>query len=184
MLAGFWQYFDWQPGMGDPSLMGWLTVAAYYATALLCWLAARRAARPGRAVWHILALLMAVLGLVKQWNLLSAVTAAGRALALAQDWYAGRQALQLLCVAGVALPALLLLVWGVRRARGGWRASWLPLLGLLYLLAFVLVRATSLHQVDALLSLAPAGVRLNWLLEWLGIGLVAIPAGQFLRKAG
>ena len=64
------------------------------------------------------------------------------------------------------------------------RVDWLPLLGLLYLLAFVLLRATSLHQMDALINLAPAGVRLNWLLEWLGIGLVAIPAGQFLRKAG
>ena len=33
----------WVPGIGDPSLMGWLTVVAYFVTAFLCYRASRKA---------------------------------------------------------------------------------------------------------------------------------------------
>src|SRR5882672_1117833 len=34
---------DWSPGIGDPTVMGWLTVAAYFAASWLCVRAFRRA---------------------------------------------------------------------------------------------------------------------------------------------
>jgi hypothetical protein len=33
---------QWSPGIGDPSVVGWVTVAAYFVAALLCWRAYRR----------------------------------------------------------------------------------------------------------------------------------------------
>ena len=32
----------WVAGIGDPSVMGWVTVAVYFATAFLCFRASRR----------------------------------------------------------------------------------------------------------------------------------------------
>ena len=37
----------WEPGIGDPTLMGWFTVFAYFGTALLCYRALRKAKRAG-----------------------------------------------------------------------------------------------------------------------------------------
>jgi tellurite resistance protein TehA-like permease len=37
----------WSPGIGDPSFMGWLTVAAYLVAAWLCWRVFRRLRAPG-----------------------------------------------------------------------------------------------------------------------------------------
>lgn len=33
---------NWSPGIGDPTVMGWLTVVAYFVAAWLCWRALRR----------------------------------------------------------------------------------------------------------------------------------------------
>jgi hypothetical protein len=54
------------------------------------------------------------------------------------------------------------------------------LLGIGFLLTFVLVRAASFHHMDALLGYGR--VRLNWVLELSGITLVAMSALRQGRK--
>jgi hypothetical protein len=45
---------DWSPGIGDPTITGWLTVVAYFVGSYLCWLAFRvervRRGRPGQGL--------------------------------------------------------------------------------------------------------------------------------------
>ena len=73
--------------------------------------------------------------------------------------------------AGVAVAlAMLRLAWPMSQGRvcAG--------VGLAFLLAFVLMRASSFHHVDALLASTALGLRWNWILELSGIGAVATGA--------
>ena len=56
------------------------------------------------------------------------------------------------------------------------RAGWLMNSYFVLLVSFVLIRAASFHHVDLLLRAGP--VRLNWVLELGGIGLIALTSGS------
>ena len=71
----------WQPGIGDPSLAGWLTVLLYVLVGLLAFRVAGRVAFPvatrgrERSFWIIVGCLMLCLAVNKQLDLQSALTA-------------------------------------------------------------------------------------------------------------
>jgi hypothetical protein len=187
MLAFEAEEVRWSPGIGDPSMMGWLTVLAYGAAAALCWRALRaerRRADPVQRVaafWALLALGMIALGVNKQLDLQSLLTQVGRDLAQRDGWYAQRGGVQklfilgLLALAGVGGAAVL---WWLRRYLG---ELWIAALGAVAIATFVIVRASSFHKVDALLGTYVGGVKMNWVLELGGIGLVALGACVALR---
>jgi hypothetical protein len=178
----FLQQIRWRPTIGDPSVMGWLTVLAYGLAALTAWLAARRAARaPGMArgssgLWLLVALLMTGLCLNKQLDLQSLFTAIGRAIAWKQGWYEDRREFQKIFVIavlgasalGTGLLALLF--------RDFWKRHLLLAAGLVSLLTFIVVRAISFHHVDVFLGQRVSGMKMNWVLELTGIGLVWLAA--------
>jgi len=171
-----------QPGIGDPTFVGWLTVAAYFGTAALCGLVAVRGRGRARWLWWSLALLLVVLGINKQLDLQSWFTAVGRAISRAQGWYGLRRMLQfwfIVAVAGAFGALLLLAVWILRAEM---RRYWPALLGMSGLLGFVLVRAASFHHVDLLINRRVIGVRINWLLELGAIGLVFAAALREQRR--
>ncbi|MFZ1399059.1 MAG: hypothetical protein WAS33_19290 [Candidatus Promineifilaceae bacterium] len=159
----------WKPGIGDPTVMGWLTVLAYLLVALASWHRSRTVSPDAFPVeqrfWRRLTVIVLLLGVNKQLNFLTLFTMLGRSWAWQQQWYAGRQAVQLALVGIVVL--LLVTVAGIRL----WRLRRLPrryLLAqilILLLVGFVLVRATSLHAVDYYLYTPFAGIRLNWVVE-------------------
>lgn len=172
-------WLAWRPGLGDPSLMGWLTVAAYFAGAgLWFWrrpLAPARARNFGAALGYGLL----ILGINKLFNFTGVMTALLQGLAYQDQWYDQRRIGQTVFIA-------LLLAFGVVAAAYlfFWKIELSPslrvaLVGLVFLLALALGRAASLHAVDALLYRPIAGIKLNWVLELAGIGLASLPA---LRK--
>jgi hypothetical protein len=167
----------WRPGIGDPTVMGWVTVAAYFGVAILCFRRARKAKTSGGTeffFWAGLAALLVLLGINKQLDLQTFLTLTGRRIAVAQGWYEERRPVQFAFVAVVGLAALagLVLMW--RLVRGRSRELWVALLGFVLLLAFVIVRAASFHHFDALININIAGVRMNWILELGAIGLIAL----------
>jgi hypothetical protein len=180
----------WQPSIGDPTLMGWLTVAAYASGALLAFQSAQRAAREAALgshsstkaaqtktiarFWRALALLLLVLGINKQLDLQTLFTQLARDLALAQGWYEERRRYQVLFIAVVSVLGLLGTLGLAFALRKVARRIWLALLGIGFLVSFVLIRAASFHHVDLLLRAGP--VRLNWVFELTGIGLIALAA--------
>lgn len=178
MMAGL-VWLAWRPGLGDPSFMGWLTVAAYFAgAALWFWrrtLAPARVRKFGAALGYGLL----ILGFNKLFNFTGLLTALLQELAYQDQWYDQRRIGQavfiaLLLVFGVAVAAYLLFRTG--ELSPGLRVA---LVGLVFLLTLALGRAASLHVVDALLYRPIAGIKLNWALELAGIGLASLPA---LRK--
>lgn len=173
----------WRPGIGDPSLMGWLTVAAYLIAGVLCWrCAVKAAAHDGgtRAVWFLLAVVLLVMGVNKQLDLQSWVTQVGRDTVKAYGW--PKRAAQMWFIAGVAVAGPVVLGSVLWLARRSLRQLALALAGVLFLICFVMVRAVSFHAIDHMLGTRFAGAKLNWVLELCGIGCVALCAWLNLRR--
>ncbi|HVZ33497.1 MAG TPA: hypothetical protein VG963_13790, partial [Polyangiaceae bacterium] len=99
----------WHPGIGDPSVLGWLTVVAYFVAAVLAFRALRvhlgRARRGGASAqagdelllarfWGLVLAAMILLGINKQLDLQTLFTEIGRDLAHAQGWYETRRRYQ------------------------------------------------------------------------------------------
>lgn len=177
----------WHLVFGDPTLLGWLTLAAYLLAGLTCWRAHRSCrfgarmllnASPAEARhqerlahwWVGLGALMILLGLNKQLDLQTLLTEVGKDMALAQGWYAGRKQVKLAFVLllGLALGALgLVIAYAMRRL---WRRVMPSLLGVVLILGFAEVRAAVFYA----LSVAPASDLMTdpWFLEVAGISLV------------
>jgi len=164
----------WEIGIGDPTATGWITVLAYGAATVFCYLCQRRSEPgPNRRFWFWMALTMALLGINKQLDLQTWLTQTGRDWALEQGWYERRRLVQVLFVGWLALLGL---VAHVRLV------AWLKVLdayarlasaGLFLLGVFVMVRAVSFHHIDQLLRLRLDNVSMNVLLELSGICVVA-----------
>lgn len=171
--------FNWSPGIGDPTPMGWLTVVLYLAAAFTSYLIARRQPRPDaacapleRRIWLGLAVLLLALGINKQLDLQSALTEAGRVLAHRQGWYGQRGAVQLVFVSGLVIAGLVASVLLFRWARCVDGHTRLALHGAVLLLCFVVIRAASIHHFDRFIDSRLLGLRWNWILEVGGIAVI------------
>ena len=162
------------------SVMWWLTVIAYGVTAVLCLLVAIRITQhpsPSKhRYWFGLALGGLLLGINKQQDLTGILTRQVRETAWQDQWYFGRQPVQLAIVVAAGLIFGLFFFLLMRRVKMTSRWQGLALFGLVFLTGFALVRAISLHAIDAFLYRRIAGIQPNWIVELAGIALVALPA--------
>lgn len=163
----------WHPGIGDPNATGWITVAAYAAAVLLCYLCQRQA-QPGphRHFWFGLMLIMAALGINKQLDLQTWLTEIGRDLALQYGWYARRRVVQVLFIVAMVLGGLVVSAWLARRLKDLDAYARRAAYGLVVLGGFVLIRAASFHHVDRLLGFSWNHIAVNAVLELGGIGAI------------
>jgi hypothetical protein len=182
----------WHPSIGDPSLVGWITVLAYVTAALLAARSARAHGRPAAQAdvaearllarfWWALACALLALGINKQLDLQTLFTQVLRDLAQAQGWYERRRPYQVAFIAAIAVVGSLgtaLLAYSLRRVV---RRVWLAVLGVGLLVSFVMIRAASIHQIDVLLK--QGAVRLNWILELGSVSLIGLSALRELRRA-
>ena len=169
--------FAWTPGIGDPSPMGWITVAVYLGVAYLAARAARadRHVPRRRAWWIFVAVAFVLLGVNKQLDLQSALTETGRWLAHRQGWYEERRRVQLLFLASLAATATVGLSAMLFLLRHHLRRLWLSALGMAATVVFVLARASSFNGMNWLIGTEPLpGVRTNWILELGAIALVGL----------
>ncbi len=176
----------WSPGIGDPTVWGWIITAAYLAAGLLClrtwrteewaWLRGTPGLKP--RFWLLLGIGLLFLCINKQLDLQSLVTVIGRRMAKQQGWYAQHRGVQLAFVIAVGVAAIsagFATLWWVRRV---WRRYLIALIGAAYLGAFVVIRAASFHHVDTLLFKSALGPAANRLLELGGIVTIAFAAWQ------
>jgi hypothetical protein len=172
--------FNWTPGIGDPTLVGWLTVGLYFATSISCWKLRHKIELDGKRssneylAWRFIAILFLALGINKQLDLQTALTEAGRVVAHLQGWYEQRRSIQLdfigLVAATCVAAAITLLIW-MRRAP---LPTWLALIGTVLVFGYVLIRAASFHHIDRFIGESILGLRWNWVIEISGISLVFI----------
>lgn len=153
--------------------MGWLTVASYLLASLLAALVFRRRRERQRAFWFYIAIILAALAVNKQLDLQSALTVAGRCAAQAQGWYGERRSVQfifILAIIGASMVAALSLFWVMRRDLA---EIWLALIGFVFLLSFIAVRAAGFHHFDQFIGHEISGVRMNWVMEIGGVAMIA-----------
>jgi hypothetical protein len=154
-------------------VMWWLTVGAYGVTAVLCLLAALRT-KPTRRFWSGLALGTLLLGINKQQDLTGILTRLVRGAAWQEQWYFSRQPVQLAIITAAGLIFSFLFFLLVRKIKTESRWQRLALFGLVFLAGFAIVRAVSLHAIDAFLYRRVAGIQPNWFVELGGISLVSL----------
>ncbi len=189
----------WRPGIGDPSVMGWVTELAYLSTSLLAHRASASARKPARVAttvapfevaidrrlsvfWGFAAVALLLLGVNKQLDLQTWFTEVLRDLARAQGWYAVRRSYQVLFILAVLAGGVVGMVTVGYALRGGLRRVAGAVSGLGLVVVFVIVRAASFHHVDLWIGRGP--VRLNWILELGGLALVGVFAWRFSRPRG
>ena len=166
----------------DLTVWGWLVVAGYLAAAAIAvgagLLQHRRSEAPRRLEWFWYGLAVALLALAinKQLDLQSYGTEFGARRAVQGDWYGERQFVQTWFIRGVfgggVVVALALLLLLRRSSPQHWLAS----AGVVALLAFIAIRASSFHDVDILLRDRVGEIPLNTALEGGGILVIAIAA--------
>jgi hypothetical protein len=130
----------------------------------------------------VLTFLLLFLGINKQLDLQTLLGDVGRRTARAQGWYAERRVYQALFIAGVTAVGLMALGVFSWLGRREWRRNFVALLGTVFLYVFVLVRASSIHHVDAMLGWTWRGWTWNWILELGGIVVVALGAWLGRRR--
>jgi hypothetical protein len=178
---------EWSPGIGDPSVIGWLTTFAYFATAFGCWLVVKLTIKRGitqrieLSTWRALAAIFCLLGINKQLDLQSAFTVVGRMLAKDEGWYEQRRIVQLVFIVVIALLSGALVLGALYLARGASRHARTALIGFGAVSCFVVIRAASFHHIDQFLSFNLWRIRANWILELGGISLSGFAAHSRLR---
>jgi hypothetical protein len=167
----------WTPGIGDPTIAGWVTVATYFIIALLCFLARKSSTGPERHWWTGLVALMILMGINKQLDIQTLFTDIGRDLARSRGWYDQHRVVQVYFIIGLIVSGLITAVTlGMtvgRKSRAWARTAMLATCGLG---VFVLIRATSFHHVDEMLGLKLGGLRYNNILELGPLLLIALAA--------
>ena len=171
------QIYEWEPGIGDPTFVGWFTVAAYLVAAILCCVAALRARyfdRRAYRFWLWFTVFMVALGINKQLDLQSLFTAVLKQFAKSTGWYEDRRIFQgiFICIIAFFGLAFAAIAWI-------WTSRTLPqnrltLLGGIFLLSFIVIRAASFHHVDQILGRPLAFLHINHVLELGGIACVAL----------
>ena len=174
----------WRPGIGDPSLMGWLTVASYLACAVVSLSAGWTGRRMGKdgGFWFSICILMILLGINKQLDLQSLFTEIGRQVASHQGWMEQRRLVQfwfIVCLGSAAILSFSLLA---TLRTDLFRRHKMAFAGLFFLVLFIMIRAVGFHHVDKMLGSTFLDLRMNWLFELGGIYTVFLAAAVHLYR--
>lgn len=183
--------FSWD----DFGPSGWLMFLVYLMAAWLCFRNARGSvalaaagvrrlaqARSRRRFWMVLAVLLLLLGISRQFDLQALAANAVRTLLRADDVYGERSGLQIGLIAtigGFGTTGLLIALFSLRRAE---ISVLLALVGAALLVVFTIVRAVSLHDIDHFLARAVVPhVRFDALIELVPLTLIALASFAFSR---
>ena len=167
----------WEAGIGDPSVLGWLTFVGYGAAAFASVNCARGVSL-GREHWFwcVAAGFLLVLAANKQLDLQTLIVQIGRDVAIQQGWYAERRSAQLAFIVMLLAVAAASAAWLWFHVRGLAAVTRVAAFGLAMLVIFTGVRGSSFHHIDQLLGTDVDGVLLHRLMEVVGVTLVLTAA--------
>lgn len=182
----------WAPGIGDPTIMGWVTVVIYFGAAFLCfWAVLKTYANqdniiPGqdkalKLFWFCLSVFLIILGTNKQLDLQSLLTQVGKDMAIAQGWYEKRRVVQFLFIILIGGTGVIVLSVLIRKFWKMLDYVKVTLVGCVILFMFIMIRAMSFHHVDILINTRLAGIKMNWLFEIGGLSVILLGTIRYLR---
>ena len=166
----------WVPGIGDPTIIGWVTVAVYFIVAIICLKAAFTSnyEKPIKNFWLFLTLFLIALGINKQLDLQSLLTQIGKDMAISQGWYKDRRLVQAGFIILIGLLGITALTFLIKTYRNANFSIEIALTGCIILFSFILIRASSFHHMDIFINMKLVGVKMNWLLELGGLAIIGL----------
>jgi hypothetical protein len=115
---------------------------------------------------------MVILGMIKQFNLLTAITEIGRVIARSDAWMEQRRIVQ---ASAMVIVGVIFLITMIRILQIPFLENHsITVVGLGYLLIFVIFRGISLHQFGVVLNYEIFGARINWIAELIGIYCICL----------
>lgn len=182
-----WSEVAWRPVIGDPSIMGWVTVFLYAVAAAYCVRIGflrgadfKKQVKRQLVLWRVLALVVSFLCVNKQLDLQTLLTEMARYYSRQYDLYEMRRQFQVMFIAGLLLFGIFALTLLFVMYRAVLRDNLLVIMGATFLMVYVLVRAASFHHVDRLIGSSVLGIKLNWVFEIFGLILIIINAKKHL----
>lgn len=177
-------FFNWPAKTDDPHLMGWAAVACYILVAILAYFALRQTKNlestsqqiKTHRFWMVVTVLLVLLGINKQLDTQLLLIAAAKCISTIDGWYGDRRIYQIGFIAVLAVSFLVLAVLSLRYFKNELRGNFWAIIGLLFLLFFIALRATSFHNLDAMLNNNFYGFKVSWIFELSGLGLLALQA--------
>jgi hypothetical protein len=198
----------WAPAIGDPTILGWTITLAYAAGTWLALRAAAinlhaREARAWRGTagetrapgarttdarqreylvrfWCFAAFVLALLCINKQLDVQTLFTESAREIAKSGGWYRERKSLQFALLGVAFAAAVVCALWMLWMLRFSLRRVWVAVCGLVVLAAYIAMRGTSHHAVDAFMRLGPFPLRDS--MELVGIAMIAWPAWRTINR--
>jgi hypothetical protein len=168
-----------------PSLGSWITAALYFWGTYGCRATAIRlkvGSVEARA-WTAIAVLLALLGVSELLQLQPAITNFGRSIAFDEGWYWHRQGIQ---AAFTKIGAATTVVFSLGLFLSARRTSLecaIALVCAVMIVGYILVRAVSLHQVDALLLRTTFGLHWSRIPEFAGSVIILLSSLSRRLKA-
>ena len=186
---GFVKVIEWTAGIGDPTFMGWLTVALYFFTAFLAlrvvvssgFLFVGENEKLQKQFWLYVALILLFLGINKQLDLQSLLTAIGRYSAHRDGWYENRRFISTVVIVAILSILSIAMMLFIHRMKPILKTNLPAIIGLCFLLLFVIIRATSFHHMGLLVSKKIWGIRMYLALEQIGILAIIFSAISLSR---
>lgn len=159
----------------------WIVSVAYIFVAIETFVASRLvSARKPRFFWAAISAALLLLGVAKQLRLQGRISDGLRTAARQHHLYQARTAAQILFIILLLIAVTLLLRWGAGRIKD--RNSGAAAGALVALVGFILVRAVSLHALDAPMTMRIAGMPSGWWLEVLALLVIAGAAASFIHR--
>ena len=172
----------WVPSIGDPTIIGWVTVAVYFIVAVICLKAAftSNSEKSIKNFWLFLTFVLIALGINKQLDLQILLTQIGKGIAIEQGWYKNRRAVQAGFIIFIGLTGVSTLIFMIKTYRNINSSVNIALTGCIILFSFILTRASSFHHMDILINMKLADIRVNEILELGGISIIGIGGIRYL----
>ena len=166
----------WIPGIGDPTVLGWVTVVVYFTVAVICMKAAtiNKSNKSEHHFWFYLTFFLIALGINKQLDFQSLLTQTGKDLAISQGWYKDRRFIQMGFIILIGLLGVTGTIILLKTFRNANTSIKIAFVGCIILFIFILMRASSFHHMDIFINMKLAGVKMNGILELGGLAVIGV----------
>lgn len=174
---------DWRPKFGDNDILGWVTVLGYliaFGLTFFCAIKVNQTReKNSRWFWWLITLILLFLGINKQLDTQSLFIETGKKAAWILGFYEQRRIFQKGFMVGIGMTMLTIFILTGKTLGADWKKCKLALLGLLFLISFVILRGATFNQVFFSGYIFP---HYQWILELTGIIFITISAFNNLKK--
>lgn len=176
----------WLISIGDPTMIGWVTVFVYFAAAIRCGFKATASKKFGGnyQFWLYLGAFLLFLGINKQLDLQTLFEQTMKELAQTHGLYEYKSILQKIFIALLGLAMLTVLISFRLYLVNTWRNYQLTWIGMILLCVFILMRAAAFNRLDFLAQQNIFGFKINEVLEILAISLIILGTFLHTKKTG